>query len=94
MFLGREVDDPARPGEVVVWDHKHGSDLDLLLTAGLGVDARVLREGFAEHEGNALAHYTDFVDRVDQGLSLSLEEIALCVADHQTYHPGLAASFN
>ena len=77
VLLGREIDNPARAVEFHTGHDEHFTDAHFARRASRRISLEVFREPFLEHQGDALAHDADGVDRVHQSFHASVEEIAL-----------------
>lgn len=84
VLLGGEVDEPlgAVEGSAFCKCHEHLADVNFVSLDGGGVGQEVVGEGFFEHEGEALAHYADSVDGVDEGFGGGVEEVSFQEAEH------------
>ncbi len=82
VLFGGEVDDPAGTVQFVRLCNEHLASPDFARLASRCVQAKVVLEPLFEHQRDALAHDADGVDRVDQRLGVSLQEVALRERDH------------
>ena len=76
MLFRRKIDDPLRANQLIPTGDKHLADLDFASFAGNRVLLEVFGERFFKHQGNSLAHHTDFIDRVNQRLDVGIKQVA------------------
>ncbi len=63
--------------------HKHLADMKFLVLTDLTVDAVVFRKRFPKLQSNAFSHHSDSIDSIDQGISLTFQQISFYVMYHQ-----------
>ena len=82
VSLGREIDDVPRILQLIRIEHQHHARMQLSPVANRLVGVVVLRKLLAELQRDAAPHDPHTVHRVDQGLSIRLEDVALLKLDH------------
>jgi hypothetical protein len=76
VFFGGEVDDEALPEGIPVQHGQDFADGQLSALASFSVHGEIVRIGFFELQGNALAHHPYGVDGVDQCPCRAVEQVA------------------
>jgi len=79
--FGGKVDDIAR-GELTGLRDEHPAGLHQLLLAGFFVSLEILRIGIAELQGDAAAHDTHTIHRVDDRFRFVFQDVTVGAADH------------
>ncbi len=82
MLLCRKVDNQSWDRKTSVVEHEHLAQLDCSGLAGPGVSSEVLRERLLELKRNALTHYADRIDGVNERVHLCFEQISLGLVNH------------
>ena len=82
MSFRREIDHPARAIQGHVFGDEHVPYAYFFPFASFFIHEEIIRKGFLKHQSNAFAHNANCIDRVDDGLSWRVEQIALEKFNH------------
>ncbi len=88
MLFGGEIHNPLRPDEFTCFGDKHLTSINRFSFAGRRVFSHVIAEPLFKHQRDAFAHNAygiDRIDRIDQCVSFSIQQVALRVANHEKY---------
>ena len=64
MFLGWKINDPTRTFKGSVFRHEHAANLDVLALAAVLISKEIRWECLLEHQGDALAHDAEGMNRI------------------------------
>jgi hypothetical protein len=77
MALRREVDDIPGILEQMQVMNEHHAGTDLSSFAGGLIGREILRKGLSELQSDAAPHNAHAIDRVDQGLDVGIQDVAM-----------------
>ena len=83
MSLGREIHNELRTTcQVGVLYYQHISNFQFFFPTDIMIYTEILRESLLKLQSYPLTHYADYINRVDQGFRLALQQVSF----HIVYH--------
>ena len=83
MSLGREIHNELRTTcQVGVLYYQHISYFQFFFPTDIMIYTEILRESLLKLQSYPLTHYADYINRVDQGFRLALQQVSF----HIVYH--------
>ena len=83
MSLGREIHNELRTTcQIGVLYYQHISYFQFFFPTDIMIYTEILRESLLKLQSYPLTHYADYINRVDQGFRLALQQVSF----HIVYH--------